>query len=102
MEINGYLDHLHALISLHPDQRVSDVAQALKGGSSFWANNVDKEIFNTKLKWAKRYYAASVSQSVMPSVRNYIRNQEAHHSKKTFKEECEEFMEKYGFDELYE
>jgi hypothetical protein len=39
-----------------------------------------------------------VSQSGVNKVREYIKNQEAHHAKKTFEEEYEEFIEKYGFE----
>ena len=33
-------------------------------------------------------------------VREYIRNQEEHHKKKTFQQEYDEFIEKYGFQKL--
>jgi len=33
-------------------------------------------------------------------VRTYIRNQEEHHLKKTFQQEYDEFIEKYGFEQL--
>ncbi|GEM_PF-3437474 len=32
------------------------------------------------------------------AVRNYINQQEQHHSKKSFQEEYDEFMEKYEFE----
>ena len=34
------------------------------------------------------------------SVRNYIKNQEAHHAHKTWEEEYNEFVEKYGFEKF--
>ncbi|MGK0414615.1 MAG: putative transposase [Polaribacter sp.] len=37
---------------------------------------------------------------MVDSVRNYIKNQENHHSKKTFEEEYEEFISKYNFEKL--
>jgi putative transposase len=36
--INGYTDHAHCLISLGRDQTISQVAQLIKGESSFWVN----------------------------------------------------------------
>jgi putative transposase len=33
----------------------------------------------------------------MDRLREYIKNQEEHHSKKSFEEELEEIMKKYGF-----
>ena len=100
--INGHRDHLHALISLSNKQSMSEVAQYLKGRSSYWANNVDKEYFKFQLKWAKGYYATSVSKSNIPEVRRYIQRQEEHHMKKTFQEECDEFLDKFGFERLYD
>ena len=55
---------------------------------------------DTEFDWADDYYAASVSQSHVEIVRNYIKNQEEHHRNKSFTEECEEFMVKYGFTRL--
>jgi putative transposase len=36
--INGYNEHLHALISLGGKQTVSEIMQKIKGESSFWIN----------------------------------------------------------------
>lgn len=47
--------------------------------------------------WQDDYFAVSVSESQVPTVINYIKNQEKHHSKKTFDEEANEFMTKYGW-----
>ena len=96
--INGYTDHVHALISLNAEQNIAKVMQLVKGESSYWANK--HKVFKHKLEWADEYFAVSVSESMIDTVRNYIKNQEEHHKKKTFAEECEEFMTKYGFSKL--
>jgi putative transposase len=44
-----------------------------------------------KFEWQDEYFAASVSESVVDQVRNYIKNQEKHHRVETFQEEYEEF-----------
>jgi putative transposase len=93
--INGVEDHVHCLISLRPTQNIANVIQLIKGESSFWTNKV--ELIPEKLTWAEEYFAVSVSQSQIESVRNYIKNQEEHHKKKSFQMECDEFIEKYGF-----
>ena len=93
--VNGHVDHVHCLISLHPEQTISKVVQLIKGESSYWINknNLCKEHF----EWQDEYFAVSVSESSVNKVREYIKNQEEHHSKKTFQEEYDEFMKKYGF-----
>jgi putative transposase len=93
--INGYTEHLHCLISLGKDQSVSKVAQLIKGESSFWINK--NNIVSEKFSWQDDYFAVSVSESQVNAVVNYIKNQEEHHSKKSFNEEVEEFISKYGF-----
>ena len=96
--INGYIEHIHTLISLGGDQSVSKVAQLLKGESSHWANQ--QQLMPTKLEWQDEYIAVSVSDSVVDTVREYIKNQEEHHRKKSFAEEYDEFLKGYGFAAL--
>ncbi|WP_300978303.1 IS200/IS605 family transposase [Flavobacterium sp.] len=93
--INGYSDHCHCLISLGVDQNIQKVIQLIKGESSFWINK--NELTKEKFQWQEEYFAVSVSESVLDKVRDYIKNQETHHKKKTFQEEYDEFILKYGF-----
>jgi hypothetical protein len=48
--------------------------------------------------WADEYYGVSISESHLPCVRNYIKNQEIHHRLKSWEEEADEFVRKYGFN----
>lgn len=93
--INGEAEHVHCLISLACDQTIAQVVKLLKGESSSWANK--EKLFGEGFDWADDYYAVSVSQSLVEIARNYIKGQEKHHQKTSFKEECEAFMVKYGF-----
>lgn len=88
--LNGNTDHVHCLMRLDKDMSVSKAMQLIKGESSFWVNKVN--LTPTKFEWADEYYAASVSESMLPVVRNYIDNQEIHHRKVTFQEEYEQFI----------
>lgn len=91
--VNGYSDHCHCLISMGVNQSIQQIMKLIKGESFYWINkqgilsasappltNVIKPIF----EWQEESYAASVSASSLAAVRNYIRNQEVHHSKKPF------------------
>jgi len=93
--VNGYDDHCHCLVSLGVDQTIQKVMQMIKGESSYWINN--QGLTKEKFEWQTEYFAVSVSESMIDKVRNYIKNQEAHHQKKTFQQEYEEFIIKYGF-----
>lgn len=70
--------------------------QLIKGESSFWINK--QGLTQDKFEWQDDYFAVSVSESVIDKVREYIKNQEIHHSKKTFQQEYDEFIEKFGFE----
>ena len=93
--INGYSDHCHCLISLGVDKNIQKVIQLIKGESSFWINK--NELTKEKFQWQEEYFAVSVSESILDKVREYIKNQEEHHKKKSFQEEYDEFILKYGF-----
>mgnify|MGYP003625066364 FL=1 len=93
--INGYKDHCHCLVSLGIDQTIQKTMQLIKGESSYWINK--KNIMNQKFEWQNEYFAVSVSESMVNKVRTYIKNQEKHHSTKSFQEEYEEFMGTYKF-----
>ncbi|MDR6369133.1 REP element-mobilizing transposase RayT [Chryseobacterium bernardetii] len=93
--INGYSDHCHCLISLGSDQNIEKIVQLIKGESSHWINK--NGLVKGKFSWQDEYFAVSVSESMVDSVRNYIKNQEKHHQKKSFGEEYREFIERYNF-----
>jgi hypothetical protein len=45
-----------------------------------------------------RYASYSVLESVVEKVYQYIKNQKHHHQKKSFQQECNEFLKLYGFE----
>ena len=83
--INGYQEHCHCLISLGIDQSISKIMQLLKGESSYWINK--NKLCREKFEWQEEYFAISVSESIVPNIREYIKKQEDHHRTKTFAEE---------------
>jgi putative transposase len=93
--INGYSEHVHCLISLGKEQSISQVSQLIKGEASFWINK--NELTTSKFMWQDDYFAVSVSESQVKQVVKYIQNQEVHHAKKSFSDEVDEFMNKYGW-----
>lgn len=92
--VNGHQEHCHCLVSLGTEQSISKVMQMIKGEAAFWFNK--QNFILEKLEWQDEYFAVSVSESVLDKVRNYIKNQEKHHTKKTFQHEYDEFIEKYS------
>lgn len=96
--VNGYTDHIHCLVSLNKDQSISKIAQLIKGESSFWINK--NHLTKTKFIWQDDYWAVSVSESHIESIGKYIQQQEEHHKIKSFTEEVDDFMKKYGWSLL--
>jgi len=94
--INCVNDHIHLLISLGATQTISNIANLIKGESSYWVNN--QKLIKNKFEWQNDYIALSVSASAVEIVRKYILNQEEHHKKKTFDEEYNEFLKVQGLN----
>jgi putative transposase len=96
--VSGYHDHCHCLVSLRTDQTIQKVMQLIKGESSFWINK--HQLTEQKFDWQDEYFAVAVSESGIDRVRQYIKNQEAHHERKTFQQEYDAFIDKFGFENM--
>ena len=94
--INGMPNHIHLLIGTKPNCNLSDLIRDTKAGSSKWVN--EKRLVKGKFKWQVGFGAFTLGQSQLPIIINYIKNQEKHHHKKTFKEEYIEFLKAYEID----
>ena len=97
MKINYFnTDHTHALIDLPTNLSIEQVIQLLKGSSSHWINQ--NRLIKGRFAWGKGYGAFSVSQSEVSKVANYIAKQEDHHRKRSFAQEFEIFVKRYGLE----
>lgn len=94
--INGMPDHIHILIGMRPSQSISVLLQDIKGSSSKWIN--EKKLVKGKFEWQEGYGAFSYGKSQVKDVVMYIKNQEEHHKKKSFKEEYLDFLKKFEID----
>jgi putative transposase len=97
----GTPDHVHLLISIHPQTALSDLLREIKAGASRWIH----ETFPARraFGWQDGYAAFSVSHSNVDEVKAYIARQAEHHRKRTFQEEFLEFLRRHDipFDERY-
>lgn len=96
MIVNGMPNHVHLLIGTKPNCNLSDLIRDIKANSSKWIN--EKKFTNFHFEWQTGFGAFTVSQSGVPKAIEYIKNQEEHHRKKTFKEEYVEFLKAYQID----
>lgn len=89
-------EHTHALIDLPTSKSIEERMQLLKGSSSHWIN--EQRLLRGKFAWGRGYGAFSISHSHVSRVVKYIENQYEHHRKKSFTEEFENFVNKYGLE----
>jgi REP element-mobilizing transposase RayT len=101
LEIGGIEDHVHLVTKFKPDSSISDMLRLIKANSSKWVN--ERANTSTRFEWQTGYAAFSISESQVPAVRAYARNQKEHHKRYTFKEELITLLEKHGieYDERY-
>ena len=91
--IGGTSNHVHILCELASTVSISMLLQEIKRSSSKWMKH--KYPAKQHFAWQSGYAAFSVSQSKVDVVTGYIKNQEEHHRKRSFKEELIEFLDNY-------
>jgi REP element-mobilizing transposase RayT len=94
--IVGMPDHIHILVSMSPDQSISDLVRNIKRSSSLWIN--ENHFVLGRFSWQDGYGAFSTNLATTDKVVNYILNQEQHHHKTTFQEEYIAFLKEAGID----
>ncbi|KQS93682.1 IS200/IS605 family transposase [Chryseobacterium sp. Leaf394] len=90
-------DHIHIFFSYKNLQiTISDLVKVSKTESTNFIN--EKKLTLNYFSWQKGYGAFSYSKSQKEKVVNYVLNQEAHHRKKTFREEYIEFLNAFEIE----
>ena len=99
--INGVEDHIHILTHLHPAVSLASLVKDIKVSSSLYIK--EHQLFNGFTNWQSGYGAFTYSIKEKNRVINYIKNQEEHHRKKTFREEYIDLLKEHvvDFDEKY-
>jgi len=87
-------DHVHVLVDLTANLSIEQMMHLLKGASSHRIN--ERNLLPRKFGWARGYGIFSVSHSLVGEVAKYIAEQEEHHQKRSFSEELQMFVERYG------
>ena len=96
LSAGGMFDHIHLLASMPSTISIADFVNAVKSNSSRWIHESFAPLRN--FAWQEGDGAFSVSKSEEGRVVRYISNQEAHHRKRTFKEELIGLLEKHGIE----
>ena len=76
LAIGGTENHVHVLISMHPDTVLSEIIKEMKASSSYFVNhNMGKNLY-----WQDGYGALSVSKKGIEKLKEYINHQKEHHA----------------------
>jgi putative transposase len=99
--INGIEDHIHIITSLHSSISLANLVKDLKLGSSSFIK--EKGLFPKFNGWQDGYSAFTYSQDAKDKLIGYVKNQEEHHKKVSFREELISLLKEHGidFDEKY-
>ena len=99
--INGVEDHVHIITHIHPTVAVASLIKDIKVASSDWIKN--ERIFPMFSAWQVGYGAFTYSIKEKDVLINYVKNQEEHHKKVSFKDEYISLLKEHGieFDEKY-
>lgn len=111
LAIYAMRDHVHILIGYNLNHLIPNLVEELKTSTNHWIKA--KQFCPFAFSWQRGYGAFAHSKSQVPTVINYILNQEEHHRKKSFREEYLEILRKNEvdykdqylfefFDDLYE
>jgi REP element-mobilizing transposase RayT len=99
--INGMEDHIHIVSGLHPSIALSSLIKDIKLSSSAFIK--DKPLFRNFVGWQDGYGAFTYSFKAKDELIEYVKNQEEHHKKVSFKEEYISLLKEHGiqFEEKY-
>ena len=94
-------DHTHILMGLRPNIALSNLVGDIKTGAT---NHINEQRWMPgRFAWQEGFGAFSYSHSQLAAVIAYIRDQEKHHARSTFREEYLKFLRRYQVphDERY-
>ena len=94
--INGTEDHIHLLTHIHPAISLSSMIKDMKISSSKFIK--ETQLFPKFSGWQDGYGAFTHSIKEKERLINYIKNQEKHHLKTSFKEEYIRLLEEHDIE----
>ena len=99
--IGGVSDHLHILTHIHPTVSLASLDKDIKLASTEHIKN--KNLFPDFSGWQEGYAAFTYAFKDKNRLIEYVKNQEAHHRVRSFKEELIELLTEHGleYDEKY-
>ncbi len=99
--INGVSDHLHIVTHIHPTVSLASLVKDIKVASSGYIKA--NSLFPNFRGWQAGYGAFTYNIKDKDRLIEYVKNQEVHHQKKSFRDEYMTLLHEHGieFDEKY-
>ena len=99
--IGGGSDHVHIITHLHPSIALASLVKDIKISSSLFIK--DNKLFTNFDGWQEGYGAFTYAYKDVGRLIEYVKNQEVHHARKSFRDEYIKLLEEHGveFDEKY-
>jgi putative transposase len=94
--INGVENHLHILTDMNPSIAPIDFIKDIKVSTSIWMKQ--SNLFNDFNGWSVGYGSFTCSYRDIPSLINYIKNQQEHHKKISFEDEYRKLLLECGIN----
>jgi len=101
LAVNCMPDHTHLFVGFKPTILISDFVKEIKVESNEFINS--KDWIRGKFSWQEGYGVFSYAHSQVDDVIKYVLDQDAHHQRKTFKQEYLRLLQKFDimFEERY-
>ena len=96
LAVNCMPDHTHIFIGFKPNICISDLVRDIKTATSLFIK--EKRWVKAKFYWQEGFGSFTYSHSQLNDVINYIKNQESHHKRKSFKDEYLELLKKFDIE----
>ena len=99
--VNNVPDHIHLVIGQRPDSALSDLVGDIKSGSTNFINR--QRWVKGRFNWQEGFGAFSYSRSQLDAVIRYVKNQQKHHQRLSFRDEYVKLLDKFEvpYDERY-
>ncbi len=99
--VGGVEDHIHIILALHPSVRLADFVRQVKISTVKYIRQ--NNLFPEFDKWQNGYGSFTYHIEAKNNLINYVKNQEVHHKKTSFRNELISLLNEHGvdFDEEY-
>jgi len=96
LAVNGVENHIHLFLDYNCRELIEDLVREIKKASNNYIN--DQNLCPHKFEWQSGYGVFFHGYREKSIIIDYIKNQEEHHRKKTFRQEYMGFLKSYEID----